>query len=215
MEQKEIGLQVLLLAAIILLIIESVAIVVIPRVNVQPLLIIGAIRIAESGCLILLFKLVYGLESIGILKNKFMPGLRKGFVWSACFGIGALLILGFLHLLDYDLLHFFPAPVEKSSANIFLLLLVGGLISPVTEEIFFRGIVYGYLRKWGLLIGIMGSTTLFAMAHHIISGLSLVQIIGGLVFATAYELEKNLLVPITIHVLGNIAIFTISLLLAP
>jgi membrane protease YdiL (CAAX protease family) len=40
----------------------------------------------------------------------------------------------------------------------------------------------------------------------------LAQIIGGIVFALAYEASGNLLVPITIHVLGNLAIFTLSLL---
>jgi membrane protease YdiL (CAAX protease family) len=33
--------------------------------------------------------------------------------------------------------------------------------------------------------------------------------VGGLVFAVAYEIEKSLLVPITIHVLGNFAIFSL------
>ena len=36
---------------------------------------------------------------------------------------------------------------------------------------------------------------------------AIVQAIGGVVFAAACELEKNLLVPITIHCLGNLAIF--------
>ena len=33
-------------------------------------------------------------------------------------------------------------------------------------------------------------------------------------FAAAYEVEKNLVVPITIHVLGNMAIFALSFLMA-
>jgi hypothetical protein len=37
--------------------------------------------------------------------------------------------------------------------------------------------------------------------------------VGGIVFAVAYELEGNLMVPITIHVLGNTAIFALSLVL--
>ena len=37
--------------------------------------------------------------------------------------------------------------------------------------------------------------------------------IGGILFAVAYEMEKNLLVPITIHVLGNLAIFTLALII--
>jgi membrane protease YdiL (CAAX protease family) len=49
---------------------------------------------------------------------------------------------------------------------------VGGIVAPVAEEVFFRGIL----------------------------------------FAAAYEIEKNLIVPITIHCLGNLAIFSLSLI---
>jgi hypothetical protein len=38
------------------------------------------------------------------------------------------------------------------------------------------------------------------------------QLVGGIVFALAYEKEKNLMAPITIHCLGNLAIFSIGLL---
>ena len=92
--------------------------------------------------------------------------------------------------------------------------MVGGLISPLTEEIFFRGIVYGFLRKWSAILAVLGSTIVFSMVHGITSGVSFIQVVGGLVFAIAYEVEKNLLVPITIHVLGNTAIFVLAILLA-
>ena len=52
------------------------------------------------------------------------------------------------------------------------------------------------------------------MAHLLSTGLTPVQVIGGLVFAISYEIRKNLFVPITIHVMGNMAIFTLSLILA-
>jgi hypothetical protein len=43
-------------------------------------------------------------------------------------------------------------------------------------------------------------------------GIPLAQVVGGIVFAVAYEIEGSLMVPITIHVLGNLAIFTLSLM---
>lgn len=215
MEQKKISLQVVFIAAIILIVFELLSVAIIPLVKMQPLIVVGMARIAEIACLIFLFNRDYGLESIGLPKNKLTAGLKKGFAWSVCFGIFSLLFLGILYLLDYSLLHFLGSSVQKSAFGIFLLFLVGGVISPVAEEIFFRGIIFGYLRRWSLLFAILGSTTLFSVAHLMISGITPVQIIGGLVFAIAYEMEKNLLVPITIHVLGNIAIFTLSFLLVP
>ena len=54
------------------------------------------------------------------------------------------------------------------------------------------------------------STVLFVLPHLGGTVLPFTQIIGGLVFAVVYEKEKNLLVPITIHCLGNMAIFGIA-----
>jgi membrane protease YdiL (CAAX protease family) len=86
--------------------------------------------------------------------------------------------------------------------------LVGGLIAPVAEELFFRGILYGFFRQWGLLFAILSSTMIFVLAHP---GASYVQITGGIIFAISYEKEKNLIVPITIHSLGNLSLFSLSL----
>ena len=89
--------------------------------------------------------------------------------------------------------------------------MVGGLVAPIAEEIFFRGVIYGFLRRWGVLLALAGSTVIFVLAHAISSRIPLTQIVGGIVFAVAYEVEGKLMVPITIHVLGNMAIFTLSL----
>jgi len=90
--------------------------------------------------------------------------------------------------------------------------LIGALIGPVTEEIFFRGVLYGYFRQWGVFTAVMLSTVIFMLAHSVGGGIGLPQAAGGIVFAVAYEREGSLMVPITIHVLGNAAIFGLSLI---
>jgi len=50
------------------------------------------------------------------------------------------------------------------------------------------------------------------LAHPIFPGIPLPQVVVGIVFAVAYEIEGSLMVPITIHILGNLAIFTLSLI---
>jgi hypothetical protein len=104
--------------------------------------------------------------------------------------------------------------LPSESNRLFNFLLVGALIGPVAEEIFFRGILYGFFRRWGIPAAVLLSTLLFILPHSQSSGLALpiTQLIGGILFAVAYEIEKNLLVPITIHCLGNLAIFILSLL---
>ena len=92
-----------------------------------------------------------------------------------------------------------------------LFFLVGALIGPLAEEIFFRGIMYGFFRRWGSLTAILSSTFLFVIAHPALPAIPAVQIMGGLLFAVIYEMEGALMAPLSIHVLGNMAIFTISL----
>ena len=87
--------------------------------------------------------------------------------------------------------------------------MVGSLIAPIAEEIYFRGLVYGYLRRWGPIVAILGSTLLFVVIHPNLQNLPFPQIVGGLLFATAYEVEKNLMVPIVIHISGNLALFSL------
>ena len=53
---------------------------------------------------------------------------------------------------------------------------------------------------------------MFVLAHPIFSGIPLPQTVGGIVFAVAYEIDGSLMVPITIHILGNLTIFTLSLI---
>jgi hypothetical protein len=56
------------------------------------------------------------------------------------------------------------------------------------------------------------STLLFVLSHPSRHTIPVPQMIGGILFAVAYEMEKNLLAPITIHILGNLAIFILALI---
>jgi membrane protease YdiL (CAAX protease family) len=150
-----------------------------------------------------------GWAHIGLGRGSWLPGLRKGLVWSAGFGALAALGWGVLLAAGIDplrLLH--PGPVARP-ANPALLFLVGGFIGPVAEEMLFRGLIYGYLRRWGFWPALVLSTLIFTLLHAGAAGVPIPQIVGGLVFATAYEIEKKLLAPITIHVLGNLTLFSL------
>jgi hypothetical protein len=85
-------------------------------------------------------------------------------------------------------------------------------VAPIAEEVFFRGILYGFLRRWGVLLALILTTAIFVLAHPVFPGIPVTQMVGGIIFALAYEIEGNLMAPITIHVLGNMAIFTLSLI---
>ena len=180
---------------------------------VSPLPVIGITRMAE---IILLILIVVQFEknagAIGLTPGEMFSGFKKGLIWSACFGIAAIVLFVLLYLTGINALRMLYSPLPHPKLLVLLYLLVGGVIGPVAEEIFFRGILYGFFRQWGVYTAVALSTFLFVLPHLTGGNLPFTQIVGGVVFALAYEREQSLLAPITIHCLGNLAIFSTGLL---
>ncbi|SLM27348.1 putative metal-dependent membrane protease [Desulfamplus magnetovallimortis] len=145
--------------------------------------------------------------------NNVKKGIKYGILWSICFS-GMTLVAGiaFLLLTGINPLKFILFSMPKEKMDIVLFLVTGGLVSPVAEELFFRGILYSFFRKYGTGVAVVISTTLFALSHFSGDNIPLVQITGGLLFAIAFEHSGNIVAPITIHILANMGIFFINLL---
>jgi membrane protease YdiL (CAAX protease family) len=174
---------------------------------------LGLIRCLESILLLVIaFAFEKGLESIGLSRSKILAGLVKGLIWSACFGVAAGVLFLVLTAAGINALDLLQGPGASSWQQMFILLLVGGVIGPIAEEIFFRGIIFGLFRQWGAIAAIILSTLIFVVIHPAGTNLPVTQLVGGIVFASAYERERNLMVPITIHCLGNLAIFSLTIL---
>lgn len=180
--------------------------------NIAPrIVIIGLIRLIEIAAILGIFILWgKGLHAVGLAENQWIEGLRKGLIWSAGFGIVALLAGGILYIAGHEPLKWFRGKAANSAQEIVFLYIVGGVIAPVAEELFFRGVLYGFLRRWGKWIAIIFSTLFFVYLHPV--NIPVTQFVGGLVFAISYELEGKLLTPITIHILGNMSLFTLTML---
>ncbi|MFO7738850.1 MAG: CPBP family intramembrane glutamic endopeptidase, partial [Desulfatiglandaceae bacterium] len=149
------------------------------------------------------------MSSIGLGYSKVVPGFKTGLVWSAAFGLITFFAFGALFLLNIDPMKLIHMRLPSKTHAIVLFFLVGGLVGPIAEEVFFRGVLYGFFRRWGALIAVVLSSALFVLAH--LPGIPVTQLIGAVVFALAYEKAGSLTAPITIHVLGNSAIFALSL----
>jgi CAAX protease family protein len=176
-----------------------------------PLAMLGLGRVLEMGGM--LGAVIYwenGLEAIGWSPRKWPRGLMQGALWSMGFALAAGIGMLLVHLTGRHPLSLLRSPLAARPADRMLFFLVGGLIAPIAEEICFRGILYGFFRRWGIVAALAASTAVFVVLHST-RGLPVTQIVGGLVFALAYETSRNLMVPITIHVLGNLAIFSLSL----
>jgi len=188
----------------------------------NPLVAVGLARCLEMALILLIFvvlkKGVNGLDALGLSRRLMNRGLRQGLIWSAGFGVLAGVGGFILFLLGMDPLALIHVGLPQTRSGVVLFFVVGGVIAPIAEELFFRGIIYGYLRKnvfggmrhWGIWPALIISTALFVMAHQTGSGIPLPQLAGGVVFCLAYEREKSLVTPIIIHSLGNLALFTLS-----
>ena len=183
------------------------------RLAIAPLLGLTLLRLVQIGAIltIVIKQEPNGLGAIGWQPRQWLQGLKKGAIWSAGFALLAACAMAVLALMGKSPLMQFRSILPSARIELLLFFLTGVLVAPVAEELFFRGILYRYFRRWGVAMALAASTALFVVLHaH--RGLPLTQIVGGLLFAVAYESSGNLMVPITIHALGNLAIFSLSLL---
>ncbi|MCM3293202.1 CPBP family intramembrane metalloprotease [Paenibacillus sp. MER 180] len=131
--------------------------------------------------------------------------------WRIILWILALIILS---LATVYLTSFLGTTVENSKTEslkqhvtLFTLLLgviSAGIISPVYEEIFYRGFIYRWLRT---RVGIGGATLLsaliFTAAHYPTTNAMPVNFVGGVLFAWAYERTGSVWPGILVHGITN------------
>jgi membrane protease YdiL (CAAX protease family) len=211
MEAKEIKLSTAIISIVIIAAIEIVVRLLTSRQLIMPLAGLGLTRLAEIiFLLILVKKREKSLSAIGLASTRIYAGLKKGLIWAVSFGSAAALTLFIFFLLGINVSALFQMQLPAKIPELATFFLIGAIIGPAAEEIFFRGILYGFFRKWGVSAALILSTLFFVLPHTSGNTIPVTQIIGGILFAVSYELEKNLLVPMTIHFLANLAIFSLA-----
>jgi uncharacterized protein len=193
--------------------VEILAPWVLPRLaSLSPMMALGALRCLQTGLLlVLLHRCGAGWRIIGLGRSTWTIGWRWGLTGAALFALLALVGGATLHLLGISPLALIRTPLPTAMGERTLFFIVGGAIAPIAEEVLFRGFLYTYCRRWGIISALTLSTALFA-ALHLPGGLPLTQIIGGIAFALVYEASGSLIAPVLIHSLGNLAIFALSLI---
>ncbi len=89
-------------------------------------------------------------------------------------------------------------------------LFIYGVISPIVEEIVFRGLIYNRMKKYyPIWLSVIVSALLFGAWHG-----NLVQAIYGscmgVLLAYTYEKFKDFKVPCVFHAIANISVYTIT-----
>ena len=212
MATNTIKLNTVVLTLIAVTITEFLGGLIIGRLALSPLFWLGVLRLIQTGTIVwIVAAQESGLAAIGWELSSWPLGLKKGAVWSLGFGLIAGCAMLVIYMAGHNPLALVRTRLPVANAQLAGFFLVGGFIAPVAEELCFRGILYTYFRRWGIILALAASTVIFVVLHAT-QGLPVTQIVGGIVFAMAYEISHNLMVPITIHALGNLAIFSLSLL---
>jgi uncharacterized protein len=83
------------------------------------------------------------------------------------------------------------------------MLLLGGIAVPFAEELFFRGVIYKWMRdNWGLWPGVIISSLIFGIVHVDIS-VVVAAFVLGIILALVYEYSRSLWSVVIIHVINN------------
>lgn len=240
---------------------EISAWLIVQHFGMVPLYAIGLVRLIQiCGILAGVVYLQNSLRAIGWSPSTWRKGIVWGVLWSMAFGAVVAVIMGLLYLSGTNPLAIVHSPLPTQPIQRLLFFIIGGLVAPLAEEICFRGVLYNYFRRWGIVAALMASTMLFVILHsrhvfrhwaivtalmastalfvtlrsahgfrhwkvvtalmasivlfgilHSAHGLPITHLVGGILFAISYEYCGSLMVPITIHATGNLAIFTLSL----
>ncbi len=139
------------------------------------------------------------------------PGIRR-FLKEGGIGIGiGIATLIVLTLIEYAIFQG-PAPVpapfrqllgSRSPLYFYLFCLLGVTVVPVAEELFFRGLIYGSLRRLNIPLGLAVQALLFAVAHQYGLVYTAFVFVGGVLLGLVYEWRRTLLTPILMHITWN------------
>lgn len=180
---------------------------------------------------LLLWQLVTLLLTLWAFRLANGPGLRLVGLWPPPSGAGrcaAMVLSGLAVLSIIHLGHVIMDPsitlakLHDIYTNVSLVrgtdgrwidplgdLLSAVVLAAVMEELLHRGVIYRVLRqRFGIGIGMLSSSVLFAVLHYY-SVFGLVSVfLSGLVFAWVYERTRSLWPPILLHALLNWTITT-------
>jgi membrane protease YdiL (CAAX protease family) len=126
-------------------------------------------------------------------------------------GAGLVFLTAWKSVFGSSMLKWDGAIFNQSRPTLIIFYITSCLLSPVAEELFFRGLLYRTVRdKWNVLCSIGVVSIVFAWIHYFITKNAveaLLPFLGSLIFCVGYEKTKFILAPILLHVSGNLIIY--------
>lgn len=186
-----------------------------PQINEQselPLLYTAALTALEALGIIL------GIAIFGIWRKKMswkdigmLPTTASWLLWA---GLTAILFIPIIGLIAMAIQIALGLPMENPQLEFLVpkdltwygilgMIFFGGFVVPVAEELFFRGVLYRWMRQFlGMWMAIAVSSLIFGLLHGdiAVAGATFVM---GIILAWFYERSGSLWASITIHIINN------------
>ena len=119
---------------------------------------------------------------------------------------GAIIVMSLTSLIGNSYENGKTEAIQKNLAihTIIIAFISAAIISPVYEEIFYRGFLYRWLRtRLGLIAALILSSLIFTIVHIPTYNVMPVNFLSGVIFAWAYERTSSVWPPVIIHGLTN------------
>jgi membrane protease YdiL (CAAX protease family) len=176
------------------------------------------IRVIDLAWITLFLRSAGGeLQTVRLERARAFNGLQVGLRWCLLLGVFAATGL----LVHKFVIGSLPRPFSPLHRAWFVLPWPGGaylavtaVLSPLVEELIFRGILYNSLRtRFSVPTAILLSAPIFAAAHGSDWTRFAPALAGALVFSLAFERARSLWAPLVIHSAGNTVLWLYGRLL--
>lgn len=152
----------------------------------------------------------YSLKELFVSNNK-VEILVNGIIGGVAILLGVMIINSIMAVIFMNFLNYVPPQqpiitllLETKNQWFFLgyaVMII--IVAPIAEELFFRGLVYTYLRdKYGVRLALLISSAFFGLMHMSVWAF-MGTFLGGLGLALLYEKSKSLYTSILAHMVWN------------
>ena len=137
-----------------------------------------------------------------------LPVLTVG-ILAVAMALGTNILFSLLHITELSK-SFADVAGQQFMVPIWQGLLLFGVVSPLAEEIVFRGVIYNRLKKYfPVWIAILTSAVLFGGYHgNLVQGIY--GFLLGTVIAWLYEVTGKFRIPVMFHAFANISVFLMT-----
>jgi len=142
----------------------------------------------------------------GVIAASIPREIATGIAASAAFG-GLVILLDLLSRVFIDGGVLAVLLARQSLDRWLLYFITACIVGPFVEELFFRGLLYAWMRQgFAAWLCIILTSVLFASMH---GRISVVQLVGGILFAALYEWRKNIWPGFVLHAAANFGLWVL------